>query len=174
MPALLQELHCALSLSCLYYNLSDIAQGLPEEAAFLSDLHKERERRKTPWLRSLSVSAWDDNGRDGHRLHAAAPAIVDAGSPKGGSDDGLASSPTRSAARPIAGSRPGLPEGEAAPPMRIGSAPSMFRCMPINHRKVRPVSRSPGYSFEVAADKMLGAAARGSASQLESNCCRKL
>ena len=110
-------------------------QGLPEESAFLSDLQKERERRKTPWLRSLSVSAWDDDGHD-RRRHGSAGAAGDSGSPKGGSDDGLASSPTRSAARPIVGSRLGAEGGEAAPPMRVGSAPSMFRCMPINHRKV--------------------------------------
>jgi len=112
------------------------AQGLPEESAFLSDLHKERERRKTPWLRSLSVSAWDDDGHDRRRHGSAGASAVDGGSPQGGSDDGLTtSSPTRSAARPIVGSRLGG-DGEQAQPMRVGSAPSMLRCMPINHRKV--------------------------------------
>ena len=53
----------------------DLRQGLPEESAFLSDLQKERERRNTPWLRSLSVSAWDDDSRD-HGRHCADTAMA--------------------------------------------------------------------------------------------------
>jgi hypothetical protein len=52
-------------------------QGLPEESAFLSDLQKERERRNTPWLRSLSVSAWDDSRH--HRRHDPDTAAADDG-----------------------------------------------------------------------------------------------
>ena len=55
----------------------------------------------------------------------------------GGSDDGLSRSPTRSAARVISTARDIRSESKELP-LRAGSAPSMFRCMPINHRKVLP------------------------------------
>ena len=99
------------------------AQELPEESAFLAELHAERERRKTPWLRSVS-QPWS--------------IVSPAGSDEcvaGGSEDGAPGSPGRSEPWPIQGH---LSCQRAS--VRPGSAPTVVGSSTPNHRKVNSKS----------------------------------